>query len=181
MAALRNGEGGDRARVRCAGGGRAQRRAHNSARAASRAMDRAFVGVPPRCTAQRAPRDNGAPESHLGDARVSANIVTTEECINITGILYQALDSPLRWGASDKIGTIQRRLAWPLRKDDTHKSRMVFQTLFAARSRAPRVHFFCPPPPPVARPSRRRASASPRRWLEALWLRLTHSSSPTSR
>ena len=24
---------------------------------------------------------------------------------------------------SDKIGTIQRRLAWPLRKDDTHKSR----------------------------------------------------------
>ncbi|MCD7471162.1 hypothetical protein HAX54_011475 [Datura stramonium] len=26
-------------------------------------------------------------------------------------------------GASDKIGTIQRRLAWPLRKDDTHKSR----------------------------------------------------------
>ena len=25
----------------------------------------------------------------------------------------------------DKIGTIQRRLAWPLRKDDTHKSRSV--------------------------------------------------------
>ena len=25
-------------------------------------------------------------------------------------------------GTSDKIGTIQRRLAWPLRKDDTHKS-----------------------------------------------------------
>ena len=23
---------------------------------------------------------------------------------------------------SDKIGTVQRRLAWPLRKDDTHKS-----------------------------------------------------------
>ena len=30
---------------------------------------------------------------------------------------------PLR-GASEKIGTIQRRLAWPLRKDDTHTSRM---------------------------------------------------------
>jgi hypothetical protein len=29
---------------------------------------------------------------------------------------------PLR-RSSDKIGTIQRRLAWPLRKDDTHKSR----------------------------------------------------------
>ena len=27
-------------------------------------------------------------------------------------------------GPSVKIGTIQRRLAWPLRKDDTHKSRM---------------------------------------------------------
>ena len=25
----------------------------------------------------------------------------------------------------NKIGTIQRRLAWPLRKDDTHKSRSV--------------------------------------------------------
>ena len=25
-------------------------------------------------------------------------------------------------GSSVKIGTIQRRLAWPLRKDDTHKS-----------------------------------------------------------
>jgi hypothetical protein len=37
----------------------------------------------------------------------------------------------------DKIGTIQRRLAWPLRKDDTHKSRT--------------YHFFfwllVPPPP----------------------------------
>ncbi len=31
--------------------------------------------------------------------------------------------------SSAKIGTIQRRLAWPLRKDDTHKSRM--------------YHFFC--------------------------------------
>ena len=29
------------------------------------------------------------------------------------------------WGTSDKIGTIQRRLAWPLRKDDTHKLRRV--------------------------------------------------------
>ena len=28
-------------------------------------------------------------------------------------------------GLSVKIGTIQRRLAWPLRKDDTHKSRRV--------------------------------------------------------
>ena len=28
-------------------------------------------------------------------------------------------------GSSVKIGTIQRRLAWPLRKDDTHKSKSV--------------------------------------------------------
>ena len=36
-------------------------------------------------------------------------------------------------GSSVKIGTIQRRLAWPLRKDDTHKSRRVtnfFTTTF---------------------------------------------------
>ena len=34
------------------------------------------------------------------------------------------LRSESRKRSSAKIGTIQRRLAWPLRKDDTHKSRM---------------------------------------------------------
>ena len=29
------------------------------------------------------------------------------------------------WGSRDRKGTIQRRFAWPLRKDDTHKSRSV--------------------------------------------------------
>ena len=38
-------------------------------------------------------------------------------------MLLSRLDS-LR-GSSVKIGTIQRILAWPLRKDDTHKSRSV--------------------------------------------------------
>ena len=38
--------------------------------------------------------------------------------------LFQIYMDSLR-GSSDKIGTIQRRLAWPLRKDDTHKSRSV--------------------------------------------------------
>ena len=38
-------------------------------------------------------------------------------------------------GSSDKIGTIQRRLAWPLRKDDTHKSRSV-HNFSKARSHA---------------------------------------------
>ena len=28
-------------------------------------------------------------------------------------------------GSSVRIGTLQRKLAWPLRKDDTHKSRSV--------------------------------------------------------
>ena len=35
-----------------------------------------------------------------------------------------SISDPLR-RSSVKIGTIQRRLAWPLRKDDTHKSRSV--------------------------------------------------------
>ena len=34
-------------------------------------------------------------------------------------------------GSSVKIGTIQRRLAWPLRKDDTHKSRSVTNSFFS--------------------------------------------------
>ena len=37
---------------------------------------------------------------------------------------YTRISDSLR-GSSVKIGTIQRRLAWPLRKDDTHKSRSV--------------------------------------------------------
>ena len=37
-------------------------------------------------------------------------------------------------GSSVKIGTIQRRLAWPLRKDDTHKSRSVNNFLDVNRS-----------------------------------------------
>ena len=48
------------------------------------------------------------------------------QSISLTGFLarndvLKLLDS-FR-GSSVKIGTIQRRLAWPLRKDDTHKSR----------------------------------------------------------
>ena len=37
--------------------------------------------------------------------------------------------------SSDKIGTIQRRLAWPLRKDDTHKSRRVTKFFVAPMPR----------------------------------------------
>ena len=41
-----------------------------------------------------------------------------------------SLSEPLT-RSSAKIGTIQRRLAWPLRKDDTHKSRSVNNFFFA--------------------------------------------------
>ena len=46
----------------------------------------------------------------------------------------------IKWnpkGSSVKIGTIQRRLAWPLRKDDTHKSRRVTK-FFCGPNAAPR-------------------------------------------
>ncbi|KAG6712527.1 hypothetical protein I3842_05G108100 [Carya illinoinensis] len=45
------------------------------------------------------------------------------ELLYVAGFQFlpHRLSVPL--GTSDKIGTIQRRLAWPLRKDDTHKSR----------------------------------------------------------
>ena len=47
-------------------------------------------------------------------------------------------------GSSVKIGTIQRRLAWPLRKDDTHKSRSVNNSLhFRRAALAPRPPHNC--------------------------------------
>ena len=39
-------------------------------------------------------------------------------------------------GSSVKMGSIQRRLAWPLRKDDTHKSRSV-NNFFSIRMGSP--------------------------------------------
>ena len=51
-------------------------------------------------------------------------------------------------GSSDKIGTIQRRLAWPLRKDDTHKSRNVtsFLPMCAADGTWTHRHLMAPSP-----------------------------------
>ena len=46
------------------------------------------------------------------------------KCSNIGKISDVKFSDSLR-GSSVKIGTMQRRLAWPLRKDDTHKSRSV--------------------------------------------------------
>ncbi|CAI0381220.1 unnamed protein product, partial [Linum tenue] len=46
-----------------------------------------------------------------------------ETTSNMQFIFYMIAKVAVPSGTSDKIGTIQRRLAWPLRKDDTHKSR----------------------------------------------------------
>ena len=50
----------------------------------------------------------------------------------MSAIFILFLDSPRR--SSDKIGTIQRRVAWPLRKDDTHKSRRVTKFFWLLRA-----------------------------------------------
>ena len=54
--------------------------------------------------------------------------------VQVVGLLLWPLQLRVQWNrgqtrSSAKIGTIQRRLAWPLRKDDTHKSRM-YHTFF---------------------------------------------------
>ena len=71
------------------------------------------------------------PSRDISETEVSSNALPTswmsrhrdahwrhQKCI------FAILTDSLR-GTSGKIGTIQRRLAWPLRKDDTHKSRSV--------------------------------------------------------
>ena len=57
-----------------------------------------------------------------------------------------ALVDSLR-GSSDKIGTIQRRLAWPLRKDDTHKSRSVPSFSPMSLMLGSSIRFIFPSPP----------------------------------
>ena len=51
-------------------------------------------------------------------------VVAVKTCIFFQNPAAQSVLDSLR-GLSVKIGKIQRRLAWPLRKDDTHKSRSV--------------------------------------------------------
>ena len=59
----------------------------------------------------------------LATCRGSVSHCIYGPCSSQQTLNNRCLDS-LR-GSSVKIGTIQRRLAWPLRKDDTHKSRSV--------------------------------------------------------
>ncbi|KAH9547862.1 hypothetical protein CY35_11G058800 [Sphagnum magellanicum] len=51
--------------------------------------------------------------------------ITHTLCTSVNPVyIYRKRPTPfVSSETSDKIGTIQRRLAWPLRKDDTHKSR----------------------------------------------------------
>ena len=69
-------------------------------------------------------------QSNRHDYRSSVHGISNTKCnkqkhnkVTKTINMTDPMDS-LR-GSSVKIGTIQRRLAWPLRKDDTHKSRSV--------------------------------------------------------
>ena len=49
--------------------------------------------------------------------------VTESKDIHSHDLYYLNFGFMMYFGTFDKLGTIQRRLAWPLRKDDTHKSR----------------------------------------------------------
>ena len=51
-------------------------------------------------------------------------VIIVRTVIIVRIVIMMIMMDSLR-GSSVKIGTIQRRLAWPLRKDDTHKSRSV--------------------------------------------------------
>ena len=79
------------------------------------------------------------PPRHIPEAasQVSARKVLENrgDVATLTCAVAILRSDPLR-RSSVKIGTIQRRLAWPLRKDDTHKSRSV--TNFFAK------YFFVP-------------------------------------
>ena len=59
------------------------------------------------------------------DIEISANSYSLPLYqLSYTRMLFLQIDvSGVKAVSYDKIGTIQRRLAWPLRKDDRHKSR----------------------------------------------------------
>ena len=71
--------------------------------------------------------------------RTSARFFYTWEAIIMRRVAVARMD-PLR-RSSVKIGTIQRRLAWPLRKDDTHKSRSVTNFFFNVLAKISKLNF----------------------------------------
>ncbi|PTQ44506.1 hypothetical protein MARPO_0020s0143 [Marchantia polymorpha] len=61
--------------------------------------------------------------SRRNDLRRERFVGRTFEPVRLVYINRSCKSPLVPSGTSEKIGTIQRRLAWPLRKDDTHKSR----------------------------------------------------------
>ena len=98
--------------------------------------------------------------THTSTTRENKKQATTTESNNKKSTETQAVDRPLRRFCSGqclsdslrrssvKMGTIQRRLAWPLRKDDTHKSRSVTNFLPEALVFVFFCRCWCPPPTP---------------------------------
>ena len=82
------------------------------------------------CFAAEESRESGACVGPAWDPRGARGVESAKTNLSTMPMFCQAaLWDSLR-GSSDKIGTIQRRLAWPLRKDDTHKSRSVPSFLY---------------------------------------------------
>ena len=54
---------------------------------------------------------------------ISVVMRTSRICVRMHAYMHMCLG--FLWGSSVELGTTQRRLAWPLRKDDTHNSRSV--------------------------------------------------------
>jgi hypothetical protein len=70
------------------------------------------------------PNLRGTPAQVVSTLLVGSQLVPHRWVTRVKMSLYcKAEQESSSFGTSDKIGTIQRRLAWPLRKDDTHKSR----------------------------------------------------------
>ena len=63
---------------------------------------------------------NGTHMPHSGESPLRPIL---ETLFRRKGLYRRCAQRHMSFGTSDKIGTIQRRLAWPLRKDDTHNSR----------------------------------------------------------
>ena len=63
------------------------------------------------------------PRSRSRTSDLEISIASSYSYADSGALLGHASMSGVKAVSYDKIGTIQRRLAWPLRKDDTHKSR----------------------------------------------------------
>ena len=74
------------------------------------------------------------PSATWSHAQIAINTLLSTERAFCHHFIEPISSDPLR-RSSVKIGTVQRRLAWPLRKDDTHKSRSD-TSFFVAHPRA---------------------------------------------